>query len=226
MTAATVSAIVCVFNGERHLRAALESVLAQTCPAHELMVVDDGSTDGTAEIARAFPGVTYLRQANAGLAAARNAGLRAATGEFIAFIDHDDEWMPDKLRLQVEFLRAHPEIGVVACHSVNVLEVDRPAWLPDAHARAPQPSLLPSAVLIRAAAFRQVGGFDASYSVSNDFDWLMRAGQLGWRRHVLAETLVRRRIHEDNMTNNRAVNHRELFRALRAAAHRRVERAG
>jgi len=223
MTAPTVSAILCVFNGERYLRGALESVRAQTYPVHELIVVDDGSTDGTAGIARGFPGVTYLFQPNAGLASARNAGLKAAGGEFIAFIDHDDEWMPDKLRAQVAFLQAHPEIGVVGCHSVSLLDVDRPSWLPDKHARAPQPSLLPSAVLTRAAAFRHVGGFDPAFPVSNDYDWLMRAGQLGWRRHMLAETLVRRRIHEDNLTNNRVAIKTELFRALKAAAHRQQE---
>lgn len=106
-----ISVVIPAFNNERHLGRAIDSVLAQTRPAEELIVVDDGSTDRTGEVARAYGDkIRYLRQENAGASAARNAGIRAAAGEWIAFLDADDEWLPDKLALQTEHLENHPEL--------------------------------------------------------------------------------------------------------------------
>lgn len=103
-----VSVVMPVYQGREHLAAAVESVLAQTFEQFELLVVDDGSTDGTADIARAYserePRVSYQRQENAGQGAARNAGIEAARGEAIAFLDHDDLWLPDKLARQMPLL--------------------------------------------------------------------------------------------------------------------------
>src|ERR1043165_3045241 len=106
-----VSVIIPVYNGARHLRAALESVFAQTYRSFEVIVVDDGSVDESAIIAQSFPEVRYIHQTNCGVAAARNHGIEAARGEFLAFLDQDDLWTPDKLRLQIEYLLSHPEIG-------------------------------------------------------------------------------------------------------------------
>jgi glycosyltransferase involved in cell wall biosynthesis len=103
-----VSVVMPVFQGREHLAAAIESVLTQTFEQFELLVVDDGSTDGTGDIARAYaerdPRVRYQRQENAGQGAARNAGIEAARGEAIAFLDHDDLWLPDKLARQMPLL--------------------------------------------------------------------------------------------------------------------------
>jgi glycosyltransferase involved in cell wall biosynthesis len=106
-----ISAIIPAYNSEGTIARALNSVLAQTRPADEIIVIDDGSTDKTAQAAGAFGGrVRLIQQANAGVSAARNAGIHAASGDWIAFLDADDEWLPEKLRLQTEHLRRHPDL--------------------------------------------------------------------------------------------------------------------
>src|SRR5207249_5665470 len=107
-----VSVIVPLYNLREFVGDAIESVLAQTLPAHqlELIVVDDGSTDGGAEVVRHFvPPVRYLRQENRGLSAARNTGIRAARAPFLAFLDADDRLLPDKLAAQLEVFSPRPE---------------------------------------------------------------------------------------------------------------------
>ncbi len=106
-----ISVVIPAFNNEKYIARAIGSVLAQTRPADEIIVVDDGSTDGTANEVRTFGDtVRLIRQKNGGASAARNAGVLAAAGEWIAFLDADDEWLPNKLELQVEHLRRHPDL--------------------------------------------------------------------------------------------------------------------
>jgi glycosyltransferase involved in cell wall biosynthesis len=109
-----VSVIIPVSNGEEYIAEAIDSVLAQTCPKVECIVIDDGSTDRTAEIVRGYGDrVSYIHQANAERSAARNNGLAHASGKYVSFLDADDLLLPDKLTEQVAFLEAHPEYDVV-----------------------------------------------------------------------------------------------------------------
>ena len=109
-----VSVVIPTYNRATELPSAIESVLGQTYPSVEVIIVDDGSTDGTeALIQTRFPRVRYLRQSNRGPAAARNAGIKAASGPYIAFLDSDDRWMPQKLERQIGLLRERPEVGLV-----------------------------------------------------------------------------------------------------------------
>jgi glycosyltransferase involved in cell wall biosynthesis len=103
-----VSVIVPVYNGERYLSAALESIFAQDYHPFEVIVVDDGSGDSSAAIAKSFKSVQYIYQTNQGIANAWNLGIDASKGELIAFLDCDDLWTPNKLRLQVDYLVNHP----------------------------------------------------------------------------------------------------------------------
>lgn len=106
-----ISVVIPAFNAESYLGRAINSVLAQQQPPEEIIVVDDGSTDGTAEVARSFGNrILFIRQANAGASVARNRGIEAASGEWIAFLDADDEWLPHKLRRQTEHLRLNPDL--------------------------------------------------------------------------------------------------------------------
>src|SRR5581483_4857500 len=103
MAAPLVSVVVPVYNGAKYLRQALDSALGQTYPRLQLVIVDDGSTDSSAEIIASYgPRLCSIRQANAGVACARNAGIRAAAGDLIAFLDQDDWWLPEKVDRQVE----------------------------------------------------------------------------------------------------------------------------
>lgn len=109
-----VSVIMPAYNARPYIAEAMQSVLSQDYPNIELIVVDDGSVDGSAECAKMFGDrVKVIRQANAGVAAARNKGLDEAKGELIAFLDADDVWLPGKISAQVEYLRQHPETAVV-----------------------------------------------------------------------------------------------------------------
>jgi glycosyltransferase involved in cell wall biosynthesis len=116
-----VSVVVPAFNSGAYLDATLRSAVGQTHSALQIIVVDDGSTDGSVEqIAAGFPGVQYVRQSNAGGNIARNTGLRLAEGDFIALLDHDDLWEPDKLAVQLGVAVRHPESGLIACDGVQI----------------------------------------------------------------------------------------------------------
>ncbi len=117
----SVSAVIPAFNVEASIARAIDSVLGQTLPAKEIIVVDDGSTDDTARVVETFgDAVTYLRQENRGPSAARNRGIAAAAGEWIAFLDADDEWMPEKLERQTALLRAHPDLDWCGANCLNM----------------------------------------------------------------------------------------------------------
>src|ERR1044071_9784434 len=118
----TVSVVIPAYNAERYLGEAIESVLAQTYAPLETIVVDDGSSDGTAAVARSHPGVTLISQENAGPAAARNRGFAASRGELIAFHDADDLMTPDKLAVQVGEMLAKPAIGCVLAEQELLIE--------------------------------------------------------------------------------------------------------
>ena len=106
-----ISVVIPVFNGERFLAEAIESVAAQTLPPEEIIIVDDGSTDASPAIAGSFSKVRLIRQPNTGGAAARNAGIGAARSDLVAFLDQDDLWAPRKLELQAAHVTASPELG-------------------------------------------------------------------------------------------------------------------
>lgn len=115
-----VSIIVPAYNSGRYLAETLDSALGQTYPHREIIVVDDGSTDQTSQRMEPYlPAVTYIRQERAGVGAARNRGLRAARGDYVALLDHDDLWLPEKLAVQVEVAERHPEAGMVVCDGVH-----------------------------------------------------------------------------------------------------------
>ena len=119
-----VSVIIPAYNCADYIVESIESALAQDYPNKEIIVVDDGSTDDTVATLSAFDGkITVIRQENAGSAVARNTGIKASSGEFIAFLDSDDLWFPGKLSLQVEYMEAHPDIGLVY-HDWMVWELD------------------------------------------------------------------------------------------------------
>lgn len=112
-----ISVVIPVFNGAAYVAQAIDSVLDQTVPPTEVVVVDDGSSDSTAEVVQRYqPRVLYRRQANQGPGAARNLGIRESKGEFLAFLDSDDLWLPEKLRLQKAALDEDPELNLVFCH--------------------------------------------------------------------------------------------------------------
>jgi len=220
-----VSAILAVHNGERYLAESISSVLAQTYQPVEIIVVDDGSTDSTADIARSFERVRYVYESNQGHAAAMNLGIETASGEFLAFLDADDLWVANKLELQVGYLVEHPTVDYVIAKTRNFLEPN--AQLP---ARVTKDLLLTDSVLLslgtlvaRRATFQVTGGFDVSYAHAKDVDWFFRAKEAGLCMAVLPEVLLHRRLHGSNRSFRTRARRSDFMRALRSSIERRRE---
>jgi glycosyltransferase involved in cell wall biosynthesis len=223
VTGPLVSVVVPVYNGARFLRQALDSIAAQDYRPFETIVIDDGSTDGSAAIARSYSGLRYLRQANQGVAAARNAGIGACAGQFLAFLDQDDAWSPSKVSRQVEHLLAHPELGFVLAHERLFLEPGArlPPWLKANLLTGDHPGYVVGTLTVRRPVFDVVGLFDASYRMASDTDWFLRAADVGVAMAVLPETLLHRRIHDGNDSHQADEAVGELLEALRARTARR-----
>ena len=226
MSDPVVSVVIPVYNGERFLAEALGSVFAQDYQPLEVVVVDDGSTDGSARLAWGFAGVVYAHQANAGPAAAHNRGARLARGDFLAFLDADDVWAPDKLTRQVGHLGSHPELLFV----VGLFRY----FLEPGHALPPgfNPGLLgrdlvgriTGTLVARREAFEQVGLFNPDSRVAEDVDWFARAKDLGVPMAVVPHVVLHKRIHDRNLSAAAAVNTRELLKALRGSVRRQQAR--
>ncbi len=201
---ASISCIVPVYNGARFLAEALESILAQTLRPTEIIVVDDGSTDATPEIGRAYgQHVFYVRQPHAGPASARNLGIGFATGDFLSFLDADDLWHADKLARQMRALETNPAAGFCITYLQN-FRVEEPVHqrgqLRSHNFAKPMPGNVCQCLLARRGVFDAVGRFDETKHRDNDLDWFARARRAGIAKETLTETLVYRRIHGENMT--------------------------
>jgi glycosyltransferase involved in cell wall biosynthesis len=222
-----VSAIIPVYNGERYLAEALQSIFDQDYRPLEVIVVDDGSTDGTAAVARSFD-VRYVYQPNAGHAAARNAGIAIAKGEFIAPLDADDLWAPNKLSVQIDYLLKHPEVGYAICNQRTILEpgISKPSWVRGDQFSEDTKSFGLGALVIRREVLDQVGLFDTTYWHGNDSDWFFRANDAGVQMGYVPETLFYRRVHDSNMSYRVSELRADLLQVARASVGRKRESAG
>ncbi len=193
-----VSVVVPAYNAEAFIADALHSVLAQNYGAIEILLVDDGSTDGTSEVVRALaPDIRIIRQENGGVASARNTGLKAAKGDFICFLDADDGWFPGKVSAQADYLLKHPDVGLVY-HAWRVWEPDDDGGYPaldvpkvtDEHAIVQNESgaiysrllldciVHTSTVMVRREVIEQVGFFDTQLTVGEDYDYWLRISRI------------------------------------------------
>jgi glycosyltransferase involved in cell wall biosynthesis len=223
-TPGLVSCVIPAYQAERWLADAVRSVLDQTWSAVEVIVVDDGSTDRTHDVAASFGDrVRVLRQPNAGPAVALNHGIGESSGELLAFLDADDTWPREKLELQVARLVADP--GLQACYGmvqnfwVEELKIEEEALIGH-RIRDPIPGLVTGTLLTRRATFDEVGLFeDRRHAYA--LDWAMRLKERGIRHEVLDEVLLFRRYHEGNMSREGGARSRDqvldlLKRALDA----------
>jgi glycosyltransferase involved in cell wall biosynthesis len=219
-----ISVMVGVYNAAPYLAEAIESVLAQDYEPLELIVVDDGSDDGSADVAKSFPVVKYLFQENAGNGAARNRAVEAATGELFAFVDADDRFTPGKLTLQKTALDADPGLDMVFGHVQEFLspeldEETRAALRPPAP--EPMPWTAPNLMLIRRASFLRVGLFSTTFRVGVTVDWFARASEAGLRYAVLPEVVLERRLHTQNNGLRERGARTQYLDVIRAAMERR-----
>jgi len=221
---ADVSVVMPVYDCARHIGAAIDSVLAQTLAPRELIVIDDGSTDDSGAVARRFGApVRCERQAHAGIAAARNRGVALAQGAFLAFLDADDLWTRDKLRLQCAALDEDPTLDMVLGHVAQFVSPELPA---DTAARlrcpdAPIAGFVPGAMLVRRASFLRVGPFDLAHRIGEVLDWQLRAREAGLVHRMLPDVVLRRRLHDANQGIRERDGRSAYAAILKAALDRR-----
>lgn len=218
-----VSVIIPVYNGENYLSQAIDSVIDQTYSPIELIIVDDGSTDKSKEIASSYSQVNYVYQENQGVAIARNTGIFKSQGEYIAFLDQDDIWTANKLKLQVDYLKHHPEISYVLGEQKIFLEsgTEKPKWLKEEHLNNQIPAYLLGTLLVRKSVFNQVGYFCDDYRYSNDSDWFSRTIDLNISHYTLPELVLLKRTHGTNESHQTLGINLELLKVLRGSIKRK-----
>jgi glycosyltransferase involved in cell wall biosynthesis len=207
----SISVIIPVYNCADFLAEAIQSVLAQSYPASEIIVVDDGSTDGSVSVAAGFPQARVLSQSNAGPGSARNMGVLNASGSYLAFLDADDLWAPDKLQCQMSAMEAGDPDMVFG--RVEVFRDSGPAL-------EIYEGVIVGAMLVKRDSFDRVGGFPEATRIGEFIDWYARAQECGLRSVCLPDIVMRRRLHTHNLTKEQDTR-TAYFDVLREALRRR-----
>lgn len=214
--------IIPAFNAAATLAETLASVNAQTRPPDEISIVDDGSTDATAEIARAGSDVRVLRQANGGVANAMNAGVQASRCSLVAFLDADDLWTPSSLAIHEQHMQDRPELDAsvgwfveFACPSLDPAEADR--FRP----RPAQPGWLSGATVLRRQVFERVGTFNPTLRIGAWIDWVDRARYAGVSFGIVDEVVLRRRLRPGSLSTRSGERGSGLVNVARLALERR-----
>jgi glycosyltransferase involved in cell wall biosynthesis len=212
-----VSVIITTHNSGEYLSAALDSVSAQDYEPLDIIVVDDGSGDNTAEIAAGHQEVRYIYQPHQGNHAARNMGLDNAKGDFIAFLDAYDRWTPEKLNSQIEWLLMRPEIDYTLTHMKYQVDsgTDLPAWLEAGFLLREYPGFVWGSFVGRRAVFDKVGDFKAWHQYGEEESWFARARKNAIRMTMLTDTLLHRRVRPENLSFDSLAMKKSLLRLLR-----------
>ncbi|MGH8863054.1 MAG: glycosyltransferase family 2 protein [Burkholderiales bacterium] len=197
-----ISVVIATFNRRDLVIGAIQSVLAQTQPVDQVIVIDDGSTDGTeTELRREFSDrIQYLWQENGGVSAARNRGLAMARGRYLTLLDSDDRWHPDKTQHQLAWLDGHPDYGMVLCDVNRVDRDGRPIDVLHRRAAVPEdgavlqwvlldPALVPASIMLRREVFDAIGGFDTGLATGEDLDFHLRVAR-DWKIGIIELALV------------------------------------
>jgi glycosyltransferase involved in cell wall biosynthesis len=218
-----VSVIIPTFNRAAIIGRALCSVMEQTVSPHEIIVVDDGSTDGSRDIvSRQLPCARYIYQENGGPALARNRGLQEARGNMIAFLDSDDFWTKNKLEIQLALFDKDPALDIVSGQTQTIRDKNPPTA--NAVEDIGEPTHLfayLSASLLKKSCFDRVGPFNPGLRFANDMDWAMRAREIGLKR-VFHDGIVSYYLrHGSNMTLDIEQTAQEAIAALKFSLDRR-----
>jgi glycosyltransferase involved in cell wall biosynthesis len=219
-----ISCVIPVFNCERYLSEALDSVLAQDYPLSEIIVVDDGSTDGTPAILQArADAIRVITQQNLGVSAARNAGIRAASGDAIAFLDSDDIWPAGRLKALVDAAERDAAADVTA-GLVQMLDrrPAKPALKEDLGTKHRVHCV--GSLLIRRSVFDRIGAFDEMLRVVEDTEFIMRARYGGIAFRMIDTVSLIYRLHEDNISRDIDRNQSATLDAMRSLLRRRREK--
>jgi glycosyltransferase involved in cell wall biosynthesis len=226
--AGLVSVVIPAYNAERYLGEAIESVLEQTHRQVEIVVVDDGSEDGTLAVAGAYGDrIRLASQANGGIGSARNHAAGLARGSYLSFLDADDRFLRDKLERQLAALAHDSELDMVFGH---VREFVSPELAPEEQAALrpspPAPFVAPNTMLIRRESFDRVGPFATDVRVGEGVDWYARATEAGLKGLTLPDIVLERRLHDSNTGIRERDSRSDYLQVVRSALQRRRQAAG
>jgi glycosyltransferase involved in cell wall biosynthesis len=215
--APSIAVAIPAYNAERFLADALASILAQTRPVDEIVVVDDGSSDRTAEVAAAH-GARVLRQPNAGIGATRSRAVAATRTDLVVLLDADDLLTPNSIECRIRELEADPELEMLFGHVRHFAELadGSPVALDQ-----PQAGRVIGGLLIRRAAYDRVGPFASGLRVAEALDWMLRAGEQAVRELTVPDQVLWRRVHGANNSIANRDSLGEFTRALKASLDRR-----
>lgn len=229
-----ISAVIPAYNASRYIAMAIDSVLDQTHKVDEIIVVDDGSTDNTPDIVAGYEarGVRYVRQHNQGSACARNAGVALASGKYIAFLDADDFWLPNKINLQLEIFRQSPDLALVSGDQIfwdqdrafeKVREFSKRKWDGDSKKRIIFENIVgnPSMVMAKRSALQQAGLFDPEIKFGDDWDMWIRVSEIGEIGFV-REPIAVYRWHKNSISQN---HQKECLASYRRICRRGIHRS-
>lgn len=219
-----VSVIIPVFNCREYIGEAIESVLSQTYPPLEIIVVEGGSTDGTQEVVKKYNDrIKYIYQPNQGIGRARNTGIRASRGNYLAHLDADDVWLKEKLKLQMEAFSRDKDLEIVGAHMKSFFTPGLPPEIknkiycpPD-----PIPGFSASAIVVKRESFLRVGWYETQWNAGQDLSWFIRAREIKLKEGMIPEVLVLRRLHKSNSGIRRPELGKQRLQILKEALDRR-----
>lgn len=217
-----ISAIIPVYNGEHYVVNAIESILKQTYHNIEIIVVDDGSTDATVTLIKQFPKVKYFFKDRSGPAASRNMGVKNSSGDYLAFLDADDQWLPNKIELQIDAFSRTPELDYVLTLQQNILKAGckKPHWLKQEFIENSVLGGVPT-LMVKRTSFDQVGFFSEECIHDSDFDWFFRAKDLRLKFEVIQSVLFHRLIHDKNYSNDVDSSNHDLILTIKRSINRK-----
>jgi len=222
-----ISVVLPVFNGEKYIATAIKSVLNQSFHNIELLVIDDGSRDSTREIVSKFNDdrVHYIYQANKGPASARNNGIERARGDYLAFIDCDDNWYCDKLQKQLEYMKKSPSLSAVYCkHNLVFQNPDKKYnWVRELDDQKRRPNETISSLFIKKDLFNKIGKFVDGFKVAEDTDFYMRLCESSFKFEIMDDCLLDILNHDDNISQNIERNRKFMFQVLAISIKRKKE---
>lgn len=224
MTQPVVSVILPVYNGEKYLAEALNSVLAQDYRPLDVIVIDDGSTDGSASIAKSYgSAIRYEYQSNKGLSFTRNRGVELAKGEYLSFIDADDLWTENKVSSQLSAFHSNPDVDMVfgTVQQFYSPEIKEQVQAQFRYIHETMPGYLAGTLLIGKETFHKIGPFSTNLKVGEFIDWYAKVKEQGLKELMLTNVLLKRRIHTNNMGIRDRIHQKDYLRLLKASLNRR-----
>lgn len=220
-----VSVIIPVFNGEKYIAEAIESVLNQTYQNYEIIFIDGNSTDKTPIIAQSYPQIRYFLQNSQGITNGYNEGIDEAKAELITFLSCDDIWTHDKLKIQVNYMIDNPEIQYSVGKVKLFLEEGNlpPSGFKTELLEGDHIGIIPETLMVRKNVFQQVGKFNPEFTVAFDTDWFARCQDAKIPMTIIDKVVLYKRIHNNNVSLNNRNFDQYLLKILRESIHRKRE---